>query len=279
VLWRVGDRELNFSSGPLVMGVLNVTPDSFSDGGRFLDRDTAVAQGRMMAADGADIIDIGGESTRPGAAEVDAGVELDRVLPVIERLAASTTALISIDTQKAEVADAALAAGARIINDVSALRSDPDLLGVARDRGASIILMHMQGRPRDMQAHPAYDDVTAEVRDFLARSVEDTVAGGVPFERLAIDPGIGFGKTFDHNLTLLDRLEAFGELNRPLVLGVSRKAFIGAITGREPLERMAGGLAAAAIGVIKGAAVIRTHDVAPTVDAVKMAAAIKRGRV
>ncbi len=279
MLWRVGERELDVSSGTLVMGVLNVTPDSFSDGGRFLEPGAAVAQGRIMAAAGADIIDVGGESTRPGSTGVDARTEMDRVLPVIRRLAESTTALISIDTQKAEVADAALAAGAVIINDVSALNSDPDLLGVARDRGASIILMHMQGRPRDMQAHPVYDDVTAEVGDFLVEAVGRAVAGGVDFERLAVDPGIGFGKTFEHNLTLINRLDELAALNRPLVLGVSRKAFIGAVTGREPLERTAGGLALAAIGVMKGAAVIRAHDVAPTVDAVRMAEAVKRERV
>jgi dihydropteroate synthase len=261
------------------MGVLNVTPDSFSDGGRFMEPETAVAQGRMMAAAGADIIDIGGESTRPGSEGVDARTELDRVLPIIERLAATTPALISIDTQKAAVADAALAAGASIVNDVSALRADPDLLGVARDRGASIILMHMQGRPRDMQHRPAYDDVFAEVRRFLADAVDRAVAGGVDFGRLAVDPGIGFGKTFDHNLTLINRLDAFQDLGRPLVLGVSRKAFIGAVTGAEPMDRLAGGLALAAIGVMKGAAVIRTHDVAQTVDALKMTTAVKRERI
>jgi dihydropteroate synthase len=279
LLWRVGERVLDFSSGALVMGVLNVTPDSFSDGGLFLDPEAAVAQGRMMTAAGAEIIDVGGESTRPGSTGVDARTEMDRVLPVIRRLAESTSALISIDTQKAEVAAAALAAGADIVNDVSALGSDPDLLGVARDGGASIILMHMRGRPRDMQRHPVYDDVTAEVGRFLVEAVDRAVAGGVDFERLAVDPGIGFGKTFDHNLTLLHRLDELTALDRPLVLGVSRKAFIGAVTGREPRERTAGGLALAAIGVMKGAAVIRTHDVARTVDAVRMAEAVKRERV
>ncbi|MBU1742959.1 MAG: dihydropteroate synthase [Proteobacteria bacterium] len=262
----------------MVMGVLNVTPDSFSDGGRHLDPEVALGHGLAMAAAGADIIDVGGESSRPGSDGVDEAVEIGRVRPVIEQLAQRTGALISIDTQKAGVAEAALDAGARIINDVSALRSDPRMTEVARRTGASVILMHMLGRPRDMQRRPVYDDVTAEVRDFLAGAVEGAVAAGLDRTRLAVDPGIGFGKTFDHNLTLINRLEDFRDLGRPLVLGVSRKAFIGAVTGREPPRRTAGSLALAAVGVMKGAAVIRAHDVSETVDVVKMVRAVLRER-
>jgi len=278
LLWRVGDRAYDLSTNTLVMGVLNVTPDSFSDGGRFLDPEAAVEHGLAMAAAGAEIIDIGGESTRPGSDGVDRAVEIERVRPVIEQLARRTAALISIDTQKAAVAEAALEAGAHIINDVSALRSDPLMTEVARRTGASVILMHMLGRPRDMQRRPEYDDVTAEVRDFLAGAVEGAVAAGLDQDRLAVDPGIGFGKTFEHNLTLINRLEDFRDLGRPLVLGVSRKAFIGAVTGRETPRRTAGSLALAAVGVMKGAAVIRAHDVAETVDVVKMVRAVLRER-
>jgi len=256
------------------MGIVNVTPDSFSDGGRYLDPEVAVAHGLQLEAEGAEILDVGGESTRPGAEAVAAEEEMRRVLPVIEGLMdAGTTCEISIDTSKAVVAEAALGAGAAIVNDVTAL-ADPQMAAAVVAGRASLILMHMLGSPRTMQDDPAYDDVLGEVRDYLAERVEAAVAAGVPEDAILVDPGIGFGKTVEHNLELIGRLGELRELGRPIVFGASRKRFIGAITGREVDERLGGSVAAAVLALAGGAEILRVHDVAATADSVRVAEAI-----
>ncbi len=255
------------------MGVLNVTPDSFSDGGRFLAPEAAFERGLEMVKEGAAIIDIGGESTRPGAGPVSVEEELQRVVPLIGRLRASTAAILSVDTSKPEVMRAAAAAGADLINDVRALRT-PGALQAAAESGCAVCLMHMKGEPCTMQVQPVYDEVVGEVRDFLAGRLEACRAAGIPAERLAIDPGFGFGKTLEHNLELLRRLGELTALGPPVVIGVSRKSSIAALIGHGG-ERLYGSLALAAIAVEKGAQVIRAHDVAPTLDAVRVAAAVR----
>jgi dihydropteroate synthase len=257
-----------------IMGVVNVTPDSFSDGGAFLDRDAAVAHGLRLAFEGADLLDIGGESTRPGADPVPAPEELARVVPVIEGIRAENAAIrISIDTSKAVVAAAALDAGADYVNDVTALRGDPDMAALVAEREVGVCLMHMIGTPRTMQSQARYDDVVADVKAFLAARVEAATAAGIALERIEVDPGIGFAKTVDHNLELLDRLRELTELGRPIVLGTSRKSFLGRITGRETAERMPATLATVVMGLERGAEVFRVHDVAPARDALAVAAA------
>jgi len=257
------------------MGVLNVTPDSFSDGGRHLSVAAAVERGLAMAAEGAAIIDVGGESTRPGAGAVSAAEELERVIPVIERLAARLDVPISVDTTKPEVMLAACGAGASLVNDVRALR-EPGAIEAVAATGAAVCLMHMQGEPRTMQTAPSYGDVVSEVRDFLAGRVEACRQAGIRRDRICIDPGIGFGKTPGHNLALLAAIERLGEPGIPVLIGVSRKSLVGIITGRPPETRLAGSLAFAALAVARGAAIIRAHDVAETVDAVKVASALRR---
>ena len=254
------------------MGIVNVTPDSFSDGGLFLEPDAAIEHGRRLAAEGAGILDIGGESTRPGAAPVSAGEELERVIPVVEGLADDGPA-ISIDTMKASVAREALSAGATIVNDVSALRFDPELAGVAAEAQATCVLMHMLGEPRTMQDEPHYDDVVSEVKAFLEERLAFAVAEGIQLERIWLDPGIGFGKTLEHNLTLIERLGEIAAIGRPVVFGASRKSFLEKLTGRQVDERLAGTIAANIIAYERGARVFRVHDVAPTFDALKVAAA------
>jgi dihydropteroate synthase len=259
------------------MGVVNVTPDSFSDGGLFLDEEAAVAQGIALGEEGADILDVGGESTRPGSGPVPAEEETGRVVPVIERLSARGGPGISIDTTKAVVARAALAAGARMVNDVSALRFDPELAGVIADAGVECCLMHMLGEPRTMQDDPRYDDVVSDVKAFLEERLAFAVAAGVPEDRIQLDPGIGFGKTVEHNLTLLDRLDEIVAIGRPVVVGVSRKSFLGKITGRAvAAERVHGTVAANVLALERGATVFRVHDVAPSRDALLVAAATLR---
>ena len=258
------------------MGVLNVTPDSFSDGGRFLSVAAAVEQGVRMAAEGAALIDVGGESTRPGAEPVSADEELRRVIPVIERLRAATTAIISVDTSKAEVMRAASAAGAGLINDVRALR-EPGALEAAVASGCAVCLMHMQGEPRTMQLAPSYGDVVAEVRAFLAARVASSLAAGLAAGRLAVDPGFGFGKTLEHNLTLLRRLGELAADGVPVLVGLSRKAMLGTLTGRTAGERVYGSVALAVIAALAGARIVRAHDVAATVEALKVAAAVQGG--
>ncbi len=259
---------------PAVMGVLNVTPDSFSDGGLHASLETAVAHGLRLADEGAAIVDVGGESTRPGAAPVDAREEIERVVPVIERLAQRLRVPISVDTSKPEVMRAAVAAGAQMINDVCAL-SLPGALEAAAASGAAVCLMHMQGEPRTMQSSPSYRDVVAEVRQFLDARVAACEAAGIPRERICVDPGIGFGKTRDHNLALLARLDELAGPSMPVLIGVSRKSLVGMITGRPPAGRLAGSVALAALGVARGAAIVRAHDVAATLDAVKVACAFR----
>ena len=255
------------------MGVLNATPDSFSDGGRFiragrLDLDAAVAAALAMIEAGAAIIDVGGESTRPGASPVDADEELRRVIPIVERIA-TMAAIVSVDTSKPAVARAALSAGAHLINDVRSM-ADPDLLAVVADSGAALCLMHMRGEPRTMQDAPRYDDVVAEVRGFLGARAERCRQAGIGRERILIDPGFGFGKTLEHNLTLLRRLGQIADLGYPVLVGLSRKRMIGEITGRGADARVAGGVAAAVVAVQNGARIVRTHDVAATVDGLKI---------
>ncbi len=273
--WQAGPHTLDLTHRALLMGILNVTPDSFSDGGAFIDPDRAAAHARQMIADGARIIDIGGESSRPGAAPVSEADEKARVLPVIERLRGETGALLSIDTSKAAVAAVAVAAGASIINDVTALRGDPGMARVARDTGAGLILMHMQGNPRDMQTAPHYDDVTTSVGDFFRHTLDRAIASGLDPERIALDPGIGFGKTAAHNLQLLRDLETLRRGGRPLVLGVSRKSFMAKITDApDPASRLAPTLALTALLRARGANVLRVHDVAENARALRITEAV-----
>jgi dihydropteroate synthase len=258
---------------PKVMGVLNVTPDSFSDGGRYTGVDAALARAERMVEEGAAVVDVGGESTRPGASPVSAEEEIRRVVPVIERLASRMAVPVSVDTSKPEVIRAAVDAGAQMINDVRALRVHGALVAAAAS-GAAVCLMHMQGEPDSMQSAPAYEDVIAEVRGFLDARVAACLSAGIARERLCIDPGIGFGKLLEHNLALLAGLAGIGERSLPIVVGVSRKSLVGIITGRPPADRLAGSVAFAALAVARGARIVRAHDVAATVDAVKVAAAL-----
>jgi dihydropteroate synthase len=263
---------------PAVMGILNVTPDSFSDGGRFLGPGDAVAHARLLVEQGAAIVDVGGESTRPGAVPVTAGEELARVVPVLEGLAGIP---FSIDTSKAIVARRALELGAEMVNDVSALREDPELAGVAAGHDAYVCLMHMRGKPRTMQAAPRYDDVVSEVLEFLEARVAFAVAQGIREERICVDPGIGFGKTPDQNLELVRRLDELRALGRPVLVGVSRKSTLGKILGDSQATQgtLAASLGAAVAGFERGAWMIRAHDVRETVEALAVAAAVERGTV
>jgi dihydropteroate synthase len=258
---------------PAVMGVLNVTPDSFSDGGAYLEPEAAVAHAERMSAEGADVVDVGGESTRPGAEPVQADEELRRVMPVIERLAGRGRIPLSIDTSKAPVARAATRAGAVLVNDVTALRGDADMVAAVAESGAELCLMHMRGDPRTMQDDPRYEDVVSEVKAFLEERLGFAVAEGVPEDRVWLDPGIGFGKTLAHNLELLRRLDEIVAVGRPVVVGVSRKRFLGALTGRSEAERAWGGLAANVLAFERGAHMFRVHDVLQTRDALTVAAA------
>jgi len=257
-----------------IMGVVNVTPDSFSDGGTFDDDAAAVRHARRLVEEGAAIVDVGGESTRPGAAPVPAEEELRRVVPVVEGLAAlGLDARISVDTMKLEVARAAVDAGAAYVNDVTAFRHDPELAGLVAERGLECCLMHMLGEPRTMQQDPRYDDVVSDVKAFLEERLAAAVAAGVPEERVQLDPGIGFGKTLEHNLELLRRLDEIAAIGRPVVLGTSRKSFIGRITGRDVAGRVHGTVATCVLGYERGARVFRVHDVAAVHDGLAVAAA------
>jgi dihydropteroate synthase len=274
---RVGGRMLPTSTRCLVMGIVNVTPDSFADGGRYLDPTAAVAHGLALAAEGADLLDVGGESTRPGAAYVEEAVELDRVVPVVEGLAAATGVPVSVDTRKAAVARAALAAGATIVNDVSAGRDDPDLLGVAAEAGAAMVLMHMQGTPATMQDDPRYHDVLAEVEAFLQERCTAAEAAGVARDALVVDPGIGFGKRDEHNYALLGGLARLTRLGHPVLVGTSRKGFIGRALDLPVEERLEGTAAAVVWAVERGARIVRVHDVAPMVRTVRMTEVLLAG--
>jgi dihydropteroate synthase len=257
-------------AAPAVMGVVNVTPDSFSDGGLHLDPDAAADAARGMVAEGAAIVDVGGESTRPGSAGIAVDEELARVLPVLERLGGETP--VSIDTSKAAVARAALDAGAILVNDVTALRGDPELAGVVADAGAYLCLMHMLGEPRTMQVEPRYDDVAGEVAAFLEERLAFAVGQGIPEERICLDPGIGFGKTVEHNLELIRRLDVLTALGRPVLVGFSRKSTLRSLTGSDDL--LAASVAAAVAAYDRGASILRVHDVRPHVDALRVASAV-----
>ncbi|MCG6965271.1 MAG: dihydropteroate synthase [Chromatiaceae bacterium] len=256
-------------SRPRVMGILNVTPDSFSDGGRFAAPDDALAQAERMVLEGADVLDVGGESTRPGAAAVSLDEEIARVLPVIERLRAAFDVPISIDTSKPGLMQAAVAAGAGMINDVSALRA-PGAIEVAAAAGVPVCLMHMRGDPRSMQAAPKYGNVVADIIEYLGERVASCEAGGIARERLLVDPGFGFGKALEHNLVLLRDLHEFSRLGLPVLVGISRKSMLGMLTGRPVEQRVAASVAAAVMAVERGAQIVRVHDVAATVDALKL---------
>jgi dihydropteroate synthase len=256
-----------------LMGIVNVTPDSFSDGGQFLDAERAIAHGRELAAEGADVLDIGGESTRPGAEAVPADEELRRTQPVVDALSSAGDS-VSIDTSKVAVAEAALDAGATMVNDVTALRAEPELAGLCAARGCEVVLMHMLGDPRTMQENPTYDDVVDDIKAFLAERIEFAVSEGIDEERIWIDPGIGFGKTVEHNLELHRRLGELAELGRPIAFGSSRKSFIGKLTGAEVEERLGGTIASNVIAYANGASMLRVHDVAPIRQALAVAEAI-----
>ena len=267
-------RTLDLGSRTLVMGILNVTPDSFSDGGRYFDAERAVARALEMEAEGADIIDVGGESSRPGAAPVAADEEVARVVPIVEALAGQLSIPISVDTTRAATARAALDAGAEIVNDISALRFDPDLARVAADARAGLVLMHMRGTPATMQALAPSGDILADVERDLLAALGAAADGGVEKGRILLDPGIGFGKTADQNVELLSRLDRVARLDRPVLVGTSRKSFLGRLTGRAASDRVAASLASATAAVLRGAHVVRVHDVAATVDAVRVADAV-----
>ncbi len=254
---------------PRVMGILNVTPDSFSDGGRWAAIDSAIAHAERMAAEGADLIDLGGESSRPGADLVPLDEELRRVLPVLETLRDRISVPISVDTAKPEVARKAIAEGATVINDIGGLR-DPEMVRVVAESDAAVVIMHMAGTPQNMQIDPRYDDVVNEVRESLARSVDIATAAGISRERIAVDPGIGFGKTNQHNLDLLRNLPAFASLGCPLLIGLSRKGFLGEITGRPRDQRVTASVVGSLASAVRGARVLRVHDVGPMVDALKV---------
>jgi len=273
---RLGDRILTLDK-TRVMGVLNVTPDSFSDGGRFNSVDAALGQAAAMAEQGADIIDVGGESTRPGSDEVPVQTELDRILPVIESIVARLDVAVSVDTSKPEVMQAAVAAGAVLINDVFALQRD-GAMRAAAELNAAICIMHMQGDPRTMQVRPEYRALPDDIIEFLAERVQACTAAGIDSGRLIVDPGFGFGKNDRHNLKILANLERFRDLKLPLLVGLSRKRTLGNLTGKASDERVAAGVAAAVIAASQGANIVRTHDVGPTVDALAVLDAVRHSR-
>jgi dihydropteroate synthase len=275
VIWKIRDREIDLSRRARVMGIINATPDSFSDGGSFLNPQAALAHGLQMVAEGAEILDIGGESTRPGAQSVEADEEIRRVLPIIQALRRESQVLLSIDTSKAAVARAALDAGADIINDVTGLRGDTDMPALAASSKAGVVIMHMQGQPRTMQVAPTYDDVVEEVGNFFRQALARSVACGIDPMRIALDPGIGFGKTPEHNRRLLAELSAFLEFGRPLLVGASRKSFLGWLAGSSAMDdRFWPGVALTSLCRERGARILRVHDVKPHTEALRMTEAI-----
>jgi dihydropteroate synthase len=277
MIWRCRDRLFDVTDRTLVMGVVNVTPDSFSDGGRFFAPDAAVTHARELLAQGADLLDLGAESTRPGAAPVPPEEQLHRLRPVLEALASEPGICLSVDTASAEVAAQALELGAHVVNDVTAL-ADPAMTRVVSGSGAGLVLMHMRGRPDTMQHDPSYDDAAREVREHLAHRLEVARAAGIAPERVALDPGIGFGKTPRHNFELLARLEELAAVGRPVLVGVSRKSFIGETLDLPVDQRLEGGLAATAVAAFLGARIVRTHDVAATMRAVRIADELRAAR-
>jgi len=276
ILWRCKERCFDLSAKPLIMGVLNLTPDSFSDGNSYRSIREAVAAAEKMVVEGADIIDIGGESTRPGAEPVSAREELERVLPVIGKLAGRLDVPISIDTWKSEVAAGAIAAGAEIVNDISAMTFDPSMAETVAESGAAVVLMHSRGRPTEMQNNTVYADIVAEIMAFLEERIKNAISAGIAAERIVVDPGIGFGKSVAGNLAIVRRLGEFQGLNRPLLIGTSRKSFIGAALGREVSARVFGTAATVAVSMMNGASIFRVHDVAAMRDTVDMVRAIMK---
>jgi len=275
VIWKIREREFDLSRRALVMGIINATPDSFSDGGSFLNPEAALAHGLRMVAEGAEILDIGGESTRPGAQSVEADEEIRRVLPIIQALRRESRVLLSIDTSKAVVARAALEAGADIINDVTGLRGDAEMPALAASSKAGVVIMHMQGEPRTMQLAPLYEDVVREVGEFFRQSLARSVSSGIDPMRIAFDPGIGFGKSPEHNRMLLEKLSAFLEFGRPLLVGVSRKSFLGWLAGSSAMDdRFWPGVALTSLCRERGAGLLRVHDVKPHTEALRMTEAI-----
>jgi dihydropteroate synthase len=273
--WEARGRTIVAGGVPRVMGIVNATPDSFSDGGRALALDDAVKHALRLVAEGADLLDVGGESSRPGAEPVAEEEEVRRVVPVIEALASLVSVPISLDTTKAEVARQALRAGAVIVNDIEGLGGDPALPRLIADSGAGAVIMHMAGNPRTMQLDPRYDDVVSEVRAFLARRVDEAERAGIPRERIAIDPGIGFGKTAAHNLDILRNLDQFANLGCAVLIGTSRKGFLGKLTGRPVGERTTASVVSSLAAIARGADVVRVHDVAPMVEAIRVWKAIE----
>ena len=268
--WHLGTRQLTIEQSPLVMGILNVTPDSFSDGGKYETTQVAIETALQMQSDGADIIDIGGESTRPYSDPVEVNEEIDRVIPVIEGLVPELTIPISIDTSKARVAELALKAGAEILNDVTGLEGDPDMIGIATNSNAGLCLMHMQGNPQNMQDNPSYEDVVGEIIEYLIARRDFCLAAGIDVRRICLDPGIGFGKTHEHNLALLRNAARFQETGCPILIGHSRKGFIGQILGDKTADRTAATLGVSLAMAAAGAQILRVHDVKPTVDGIKL---------
>jgi dihydropteroate synthase len=274
--WHFADRVIHFDERPLVMGIINVTPDSFSDGGRYASTESAVEHGCRLAEEGADILDIGGESSRPGASPVSAGEEIQRVLPVVEALAAKTNVPLCVDTWKAEVARVCLAAGAKIVNDITGLQGDPRMPDLVRDTAAGAVVMHMQGSPATMQKNPHYADVIGDISLFFETRLHELTKVGIRSERLVFDPGVGFGKTVEHNLAIVARLGEFHRMKRPVCLGVSRKGFIGKVLGRPLERRLVGSLALVGYAVSHGTVqIVRVHDVEETCDMVKMLATLR----
>ena len=266
---KVRNKEFVWEKGPYFMGILNVTPDSFSDGGKFVEVEQAVKRVEELISEGADIIDIGGESTRPFSDRVPEEEELKRVIPVIKAVRERfPQVIISIDTYKSRVAEEAIKAGADIVNDISALRFDPKMVDVVREYGTPVVIMHMKGEPKTMQLNPEYEDVVKEVYEFLKKRMEFLVENGVSFDKIIIDPGIGFGKKFEHNITLLKNLHKFKDLDRPILLGHSRKSFIGEIIGKEPFQRDGGTVGVSIFAVLKGVHILRVHNVGINKDAI-----------
>lgn len=271
---RARGRVIRFDAGPLIVGILNVTPDSFFDGGRYVGREAAVAHAVAMAKSGADFLDIGAESSRPGSLPIDEAEETRRLIPIVKAVCEAVSIPVSVDTTKASVARQALEAGAAIVNDISGLRFDRDMAAVVAETGAGLVLMHMQGTPRTMQRNPVYTDVVQDVKEFFAERIEVAVKASISTKQIILDPGIGFGKLLGHNLTLLARLREFSTFRRPLMVGVSRKSFIGQVLGRSVNDRLFGTAAAVAVAVAQGADLVRVHDVAEMKDVVRMVEAI-----
>jgi len=268
--WQIRDQTFDLTDQHWLMGILNVTPDSFSDGGQFINTEIAIEYARQMVADGARIIDIGGESTRPGSIRIDQNTELDRVIPVIEVVSKWEDVLISVDTYKSQVAAAAIEAGAHIVNDISGGRLDPNMLSLIAGSGSGFVMMHMQGLPETMQQNPVYDDVINAIYVYFQEGIKNAVSAGVKIDQIILDPGIGFGKTLEHNLTIIKRLNEFESLGRPLLMGVSRKSFIDKISPATVQQRLPGSLVAGMKSIDTGARILRVHDVAETMQALKI---------